>query len=103
MSVYRKTWAAAAFCLLSSSLGHADDWWQWRGPNRDSVCHESGLLTVFPPGKLKARWKVPVGTGLSTPVVAHGRVYVSDAELILPTGRERVLSFDERTGEPQWV
>jgi len=103
MSVPRKTWAVIAFCVLSASRAHADDWWQWRGPNRDGVCRENGLLANFPPGKLKARWKVPVGTGFSTPVVAEGRVYVSDAELILPTGRERILSFDERTGDRQWV
>ncbi|HEV8002537.1 MAG TPA: PQQ-binding-like beta-propeller repeat protein [Planctomycetaceae bacterium] len=103
MRVDRKTLAVTAFCVLSTSLCHADDWWQWRGPDRDGVCRESGLITVFPPGKLKPRWKVPVGTGFSTPVVAHGRVYVSDAELILPTGRERILAFDERTGQRQWV
>jgi outer membrane protein assembly factor BamB len=103
MNVQRKTCLVAALCVVSASLAHADDWWQWRGPYRDGVCRENGLLAIFPPGKLKARWTVPVGTGFSTPIVAQGRAYVSDAELILPTGRERILSFDERTGERQWA
>src|SRR5262249_4726383 len=33
----------------------ADDWPQWRGPNRDGVCRETGLLESFPDGGLKVR------------------------------------------------
>lgn len=46
MLCYPKTlFIAAAF--LSLAL-HADDWPQWRRPNRDGVYGETGLLKSFP-------------------------------------------------------
>src|SRR4030095_13263721 len=57
-------------------LLRAEDWPQWRGLDRDGVWHETGILQSFPPGGLKVLWRVPVGTGFSSPVVAQGRVYV---------------------------
>ena len=56
--------AAAAILLtvLASSL-HADDWPQWRGPNRDGVWRESGLIDRFDGPEIRARWRVPIGGG----------------------------------------
>ena len=62
----------------------ADDWPQWRGPNRDGVWNETGILEKFPAGGLKVRWHAPVGIGFSSPVVAGGRVFVTDSELAKP-------------------
>ena len=80
----------------------AADWPQWRGPNRDGVWNETDIMELFPPGGLKISWRVPVGPGWSSPVVAQGRVYVTDVELVRPTARERVLCFDEASGELLW-
>jgi outer membrane protein assembly factor BamB len=44
-----------------------------------------------------------VGPGWSSPVVARGRVYVTDAELSKPQARERVHCFDEATGKRLWT
>jgi len=89
------------------SLAHvaavrADDWPQWRGPNRDGVWSETGILEKFPSGGLKVRWRAPVGIGFSSPVVAAGRVFVTDSELAKPKARERVHAFDARTGQRLW-
>jgi outer membrane protein assembly factor BamB len=46
---------------------------------------------------------VPVGEGFSSPVVAEGRVYVTDAPQIKPTTQERVQCFDEPTGRRLWA
>ena len=73
--------------LLSAAL-RAEDWPQWRGPERDGVCHETGLLESFPARGLQVRWRVPVGWGFSSPVVAQGRVYLADSELVKPKARE---------------
>src|SRR5260370_31320957 len=46
-----KIWLAAALTLLLLPIVRADDWPQWRGPNRDGVWHERGILcsdTVLP-------------------------------------------------------
>jgi outer membrane protein assembly factor BamB len=89
--------------LLPSALLRADDWPQWRGPNRDGVCGETGLLESFPPEGLKVRWRVPVGWGFSSPVVARGRVYLADSEVVKPRARERLHCFDETTGKALWT
>src|SRR6478735_2908686 len=89
--------AALTLLLLLSAAVRAEDWPQWRGPNRDGVFSETGLLESFPAGRLKVRWRVPVGWGFSSPVVAQGRVFVTDARLENPNVREQVLCFDEAT------
>jgi outer membrane protein assembly factor BamB len=73
-------WTSAVILGLLCPIGlRADDWPQWRGPNRDGVYSETGLLESFPAEGLKVRWRVRVGWGFSSPVVAQGRVFVTDA------------------------
>src|ERR671936_510133 len=88
--------------LLVAAANRADDWPQWRGPNRDGVWNETGILESFPPDGLKVRWRAPVGWGYSSPVVAGGRVYVTDCVGKLPNAQERVLCFEEATAKPIW-
>src|SRR5690349_22770386 len=81
---------AIAFSLLLHLTVQAGDWPQFRGPNRDSVWNETGILKTFPAEGLKTRWRAPIRAGFSSPVVAKGRVYVSDSELEKPKSWERV-------------
>ena len=81
----------------------AEDWPQWRGSIRDGVWHETGILKKFPAQGLPVRWRAPVGYGFSSPVIAKGRVYVTDALLDRPKVRGRVLCFEESTGELLWT
>jgi hypothetical protein len=40
---------AALFVIITSaSLATAADWPQWRGPNRDGISNETGLLQEWP-------------------------------------------------------
>ena len=87
--------------LLSTPKLPADDWPQWRGPNRDGVWRETGILETIPPSGLTIRWRVRIGRGYSGPVVAQGRVFVTDYEISPEV--ERVLCFDEATGKPVWT
>lgn len=80
-----------------------DDWPQWRGPNRDGACLETGLLETFPAGGLKVYWRAPAGWGFSSPVVARGRVYLADSVVVKPQAKERVRCFDETTGKVLWA
>lgn len=81
----------------------AGDWPQWRGPDRNGVWNETGILESFPRGGLKITWRVPVGRGWSSPVVSLGRVYVTDAQVARRAAQERILCFDEATGKLHWV
>jgi outer membrane protein assembly factor BamB len=90
------------FALLCALAAHADDWPQWRGPNRDGVWNETGIREAFP-RELPVRWRAPVGGGLSSPVVAQHRVYVTDSEVVQPKAWERVHCFDETSGKSLWI
>src|SRR4051812_40864737 len=89
--------------LLMVPAATAADWPQFRGPNSDGHWDETGILESFPKDGLKIRWRHPVGGGFSSPVVAEGRVFVSDVALNKPASRERVHCFDEKTGRVLWV
>lgn len=80
----------------------ADDWPQWRGPNRDGVWKETGIVEKFPSDQLKPVWRTPVHAGYSGPTVADGRVYISDRLVEGRFQQERVLCLDEQTGEEIW-
>ena len=94
---------ALTLALLPSATLRAEDWPQWRGLNRDGVCGETGLLESFPAEGLKVRWRVPVGWGFSSPVVAQGHVYLADSEVVKPQAKERLHCFDETTGKALWT
>ncbi|MCH5372419.1 MAG: PQQ-like beta-propeller repeat protein [Planctomycetes bacterium] len=55
----------------------AADWPQWRGPNRDGISQEKGLLQRWPQEGPKLVWKATsVGSGYSTPSVVGDRLYL---------------------------
>lgn len=93
--------AGAVLCLFAS-LAMADDWPQWRGPGRDGVWNERGVVERFPDKELKPKWRTPIGSGYSGPTVAEGRVYVMDRQT-RPKQIERVLCFDANSGQQLWV
>jgi len=66
--------------VLSSSLissVDAADWPQWRGPRRDGISAETGLLKVWPKDGPKLIWQLhEVGDGYSTPAVVGDRLYL---------------------------
>lgn len=97
-------------------LARADDWPQWLGPRRDAVWRETGIVDQFPAGGPKIRWRTPVNPGFSGPVVASGRVFLTDRKLdpgakvnaddpfdrSIVHGTERVLCLDEASGRILW-
>jgi outer membrane protein assembly factor BamB len=93
---------AAALAFLWSLTLRAADWPQFRGPNRDGVWNETGILKRFPAEGLKIRWRTPVGPGWSSPVVVRGRVYLTDMRLEQPRAWERIQCFKESTGQLIW-
>ncbi len=76
--------AAPSLCFLvfffpsSATIATStSDWPQWRGPQRDGISRESGLLKQWPAGGPKLLWQVnDIGDGFSTPAVAGTRIYL---------------------------
>ena len=87
--------------LLVASVA-AEDWPQWRGPTRDGVWTETGLVEKFASDKLEPKWRAPIGSGYSGPTVAKGKVYLMD-RLTKPEEVERILCLEEQTGKPLWT
>jgi outer membrane protein assembly factor BamB len=89
---------------VTASWGLADDWPQWLGPQRDGVWRETGILSRFPPGGPKTRWRTAIGGGYAGPAVANGRVYVLDRQLSgdKSASTERVLCLNEADGKVLW-
>lgn len=57
------------------------DWPQWRGPNRDGISDEKGLLQEWPKDGPKLQWKIQdLGMGYSTPAVVKDRLYLLSNE-----------------------
>lgn len=83
--------------LLVASAAFAQDWPQWRGPNRD------GKVTGFTapsawPKTLDQKWKVEVGLGDSTPALVGEKLNVFAEQ-----GTDEVtLCLDAATGKQIW-
>lgn len=77
----------------------AADWPQWRGPARDGSSAETGWnrdWTARPPAKL---WTTNVGIGMSSPVVADGKVILQGND---GAGSDHVIAFDAASGRELW-
>ncbi|NUQ60840.1 MAG: PQQ-binding-like beta-propeller repeat protein [Pirellulales bacterium] len=94
--------AVVLSCLPAVTV-RADDWPQWRGPERDGVWRETGIIESFPAEGLQVCWRAPVGPGFSSPVVAQGRVYLIHSQLMPPNAKECVQCLDAATGRPLWT
>ena len=76
------------------------NWPQWRGPNRDGISKESGLLKQWPAEGPPLVWKaVGAGRGYSSFSVASGKLYL----LGLRGDREFVIAFDIANGKEAWA
>lgn len=67
----------AIVIVASLSIANSADYPQWRGPDRDGISKETGLLAEWPKAGPKLLWQVDdLGGGLSTPSVVGGRLYL---------------------------
>ena len=90
--------------VLGSTGLRAEDWPEFRGKGRTGEWNEAGILQTFPPDGLRVLWRSPVREGYSSPVVADGRIFLTDFTRVQGvTGPERALALDEKTGEVLWT
>ncbi|HJT26159.1 MAG TPA: PQQ-binding-like beta-propeller repeat protein [Pyrinomonadaceae bacterium] len=75
-------------------------WPQWRGPNRDGISKETGLLKQWPADGPPLVWKAAgAGRGYSSFSIANGKLYTMG----LRGDREYVVAFDVATGKEAWA
>lgn len=76
------------------------DWPQWRGPNRDGISTDTGLLKEWPAEGPKAMWHVDsVGVGYSSLAVKDGRIF-TQGDL---DGVEHIIALDAKDGRTLWA
>lgn len=77
-----------------------DFWPQWRGPNRDNVSTDTGLLTQWPEGGPPLLWRANgLGEGIASVSIAEGRVLT----LGYRDEKEYVTAVSAETGEQLWM
>jgi outer membrane protein assembly factor BamB len=93
------TWVVMLSLSSGVLLAALEDWPQWRGPHRDGVSTETGLLQDWPAGGPKLAWRAAgAGEGYSSFAVTGGRLFTLGAR----GNTEYVLAFDAATGKRVW-
>jgi len=92
---------------VAAPAAWADDWPQWRGPNRDGKSAETGLLKSWPKDGPSLLWSVGgLGAGWSSPAVVGQLVFVTgvhgDKELVYAYDLDGKLAWKEEVG-PAWT
>src|SRR6187549_3229786 len=77
------------------------DWPEMRGPNRDGISKEAGLIDRWALNGENFLWRVPYG-GRSAPIVVGNRVYVQNPAARGDRLQERVMALDADTGRTIW-
>jgi outer membrane protein assembly factor BamB len=92
----------AMFVTRSAKMAAStSDWPQWRGPARDGVSKERGLLKQWPKEGPKLLWQVnDIGDGYSTPVVVGTRIYLMSNHGM---ENEFVQALSTQDGKPIWT
>ena len=91
-----------AFSIVAVSIAAAAvaaDWPQFRGPERNGLSKETGLLKSWAEGGPKLAWKATgLGESHTTVSVAKGKIF----GMGLVGDDEKVWALDEKTGKQLW-
>jgi outer membrane protein assembly factor BamB len=92
--------AVASLALAAAAEKPVGDWPQWRGPNRDGVSKETGLLDKWPAGGPQLIWEAKgIGDGFASVAVAGGRLYTQGNR-----GQDSmVIALDLERGTELWA
>lgn len=96
----QKRYLVLLVALICSSVGAAD-WPQWRGPERNGISKETGLLKEWPKEGPKLAWQMKdIGSGYSTPSVVGKRLYLISNEGM---EKEFVQALEASDGKRAWL
>jgi outer membrane protein assembly factor BamB len=84
-----------------SLAADAADWPQWRGPERDGISQETGLLKEWPKDGPKLLWQMKdIDFGYSTPAVVGDRLYLMSNK---GKDNEFVQALEVKDGKQAWA
>ncbi len=90
---------SALLLLIPAVCLTAADWPQWRGPNRNGISAETGLLKSWPAEGPRLVWKAQgLGEGYSAVAVSGGRIYTQGQR----GDTQYVIAIDSATGRKVW-
>ncbi len=94
--------------LVGTTSAGPFDWPQWRGPKRDGISPETGLLPDWPAKGPPLAWQIHgLGQGYSSVSVARGRIYTMgdrvDPRNPQARKQEYVICLDEKNGKDLWA
>jgi outer membrane protein assembly factor BamB len=90
-------WLGLAAMAVSTVPAAAQEWPQWRGPNRDGAVSGFKVPATWPKS-LSQKWKIEVGLGYSTPLVVGDRLYQFSRQ----NEDEVMTALDPATGKVLW-
>ena len=96
--MYVKFTAVLVIGWLSAQEVAAEDWPQWRGPERNGVSREKGWSDQWPKEGPPIAWKAAVGLGFSSVVVSSGKAVTAGHA----NETDTVVCFDALTGKELW-
>ncbi len=85
--------------VLFAALAIAADWPEFRGPHRDGISPETGLLQEWPKDGPTKLWTVKnLGLGFGTPSIAAGKIF----GLGTRNGKDGIWALKESDGSELW-
>jgi outer membrane protein assembly factor BamB len=91
-------WIVWSVALIAGWVSAAD-WPEFRGPKRDGVCTETGLLKSWPASGPPLLWKVGNrGAGWGAPSIAEGKIF----GIGLRDGKDGIWALNEADGKELW-
>ncbi|NIR50192.1 PQQ-binding-like beta-propeller repeat protein [candidate division KSB1 bacterium] len=91
-------WSIVVLQNASDAAPGPKDWPQWRGPNRDGLSNETGILKSWPEDGPRVIWRTESGDGYSGMSVVNGRLYTMYGK-----GDEEVMvCVNTKNGEKIW-
>lgn len=94
----------AAILLLPGPPTEKAEWPQFRGPNRDGVSADTGLLKSWPVEGPPLLWEAKgAGRGYASLAITGGKIYtMGDGPSTAEDKDEYVLCFEEESGKQVW-
>ena len=96
-------WAPQRLVLLLSlalavERSSAEDWPQWRGPRRDGHAPPTARAMAALPAEPRVVWRMKIGEGFASPIVADGKVFYFDNQ----AGKETLHAIAESDRHELW-